>query len=95
MFSTLDQRVECSGCGHAHALPPNPEWSYRLNTLVQRAVTSGTLAVLQALHEMSDQSIFSFFYSPSREVVVDGQTEALGELDLICLLNGDLVLGEV
>jgi hypothetical protein len=92
---TLDQRVECSGCGHAHSLPPNPEWSYRLNTLVQRAVTSGTLAVLQALREMSDQSMFSFFYSPSREVVINGQTEALGELDLICLLNGDLVLGEV
>ena len=44
---------------------------------------------------MSNQGMFSFLYSPSREVVINGQTEALGELDLICSLNGDLVLGEV
>lgn len=89
---SLGQRVECAGCGNSHSLPPSPEWSYKLNSLVRRAVPSGTMFVLQALREMADRATFSFYYSPSLEV--HNGTTLLGELDIICLVNGELVLGE-
>ncbi len=91
----LAQQVECAGCGYTHPLVAAPEWSYRLNTLVQRAVCSGTLTVFQALLAMSHQGIASFFHTPSLEITRQGESDPLGEIDLVCLLDGQLVFGEV
>jgi hypothetical protein len=91
---SLGQRVECAGCGHSHALPPDPEWSYRLNRLVRRAMGTGTLMVLQALRELAIQTFYSFYFSPSLDVFNGAGRNPAGELDLICLCDGDLVLGE-
>ena len=90
----LGQRVECAGCGHSYSMPPSPEWSYKLNSLARRAVPSGTFMVLQALRELADRATFSFYYSPSLDVWTNRGTTLVGELDLICLVNGELVLGE-
>jgi hypothetical protein len=90
----LGQRVECAGCGHSHTLPPDPEWSYRLNSLARRAIGTGTLMVLQALRELTTQASYSFYFSPSLDVFSGTRGHPADELDLICLCDGNLVLCE-
>jgi hypothetical protein len=90
----LGQRVECAGCGHSHALPPDPEWSYRLNSLARRAMGTGTLMVLHALRELVTQTFYSFYFAPSLDVFTRAGGSPSGEIDLICLCDGEFILCE-
>ena len=91
----LSQKVECSGCGQEYALQPNPEWSYKLNTLVHSAVDGNSHLAFQSLCCLATHFRPSFFHSPSLELFIPWAKESAGEIDLIFLLDGDLVFGEV
>jgi hypothetical protein len=78
------------------ALPAEAVWTYRLNSLVHHCVNSRALAVWQALAELADR-LSSFFFAPSSEVYfrqpIDGRAKK--ELDVLCVTDGQLLIGEV
>jgi|GEM_PF-5280630 len=90
----LRQRNECAGCGFEHAVASTIEWKFRLNTLAQRCVSQNVLAVLQALVQIADNAYHSFFYVPNVDLVLLGLATPC-ELDIICVVDGKLVIGEV
>jgi hypothetical protein len=91
----LSQFNECSGCGNPRPITVEVEWTYRLNSLVKRCVTAHVLSVLQALAVLAHDSMQSFFYSPSVDLYVPGSENVWHEVDIACVNNGSLTLGEV
>jgi hypothetical protein len=91
----LRQFNECSGCGNARPITAEAEWSYRLNSLVKRCVSGHVLAVLQALAVLARSSMASFFYSPSLDLCLPGSDEVWHEIDIACVCDGSLIIGEV
>jgi hypothetical protein len=94
-IDALTQFNECSGCGNALPIPANAQWSYRLNSLVKRCVSAHVLAVLQSLAILARASPWSFFYSPSLDLFGPDSDEVAHEIDVACVSNGSLILGEV
>ena len=91
----LSQFNECSGCGNPRPITAEAEWSYRLNSLVKRCVSAHVLAVLQALAVLAHDSMASFFYSPSLDLYLPSSEDVWHEIDIACVSNGSLTLGEV
>lgn len=92
----LRQSNECSGCGASLDLLPETAWTYRLNSLIHHSVNSRVLAVWQALAELASRP-GCFFFTPSSEVhfkrPINGRAKR--ELDVLCVTDGSLLIGEV
>ena len=75
---------------------PETSWSYDLNPLVRYCVNSRALAVWQALAEVA-RHLGSFFFTPSAELyfaqAINGAAKK--EVDVLCVSDGKLLLGEV
>jgi len=86
----------CPGCGSAMSVTPETSWSYDLNPLVRQCVNSRALAVWQALAEVA-RGLDSFFFTPSAELhfahTINGAAKK--EVDVLCVSDGKLLLGEV
>ncbi len=86
---------ECAGCGNPRPLTVGAEWRYRINSLVKRCVSARILAVLQALASIAHSSTACFFYSPNLELFRPDAPKAWRELDVACVSDGELIIGEV
>jgi hypothetical protein len=90
----LRQFVQCSGCGEDLAMSSHVPWTFSLNSLAKRSVSGGALSVLHALVSLATQAS-SFFYSPSLELFRGGNRRPWREIDLVCVVDGEFVVGEV
>lgn len=86
---------ECAGCGNVRPLAVDAEWYYRLNSLAKRCVSAHILAVLQALSSIAHHSTACFFYSPSLNLYQPGSEDVWREVDVACVSDGELIIGEV
>jgi hypothetical protein len=93
--SEVGQKLTCSGCNETYSINFAPEWSYRLNSAAQRALASNSLHVLRAIAEIASHSRWGFFYSPSLDLFTPGQDKNWKEVDLVCISDGELIVGEV
>jgi len=91
----LRQHLTCVGCGGKHPLRANERWSYSLNTLAQTSVSQGVLGVLYALAAVASHSHGFFVFSPSLDLFRHGTQGPWREVDVLCIAEGDLVIGEV
>jgi len=93
----LAARVACPGCTTPFPLSPEPAWCYQLNDLVGVALrTAGCLAVLQALLQVGQWYFHEpFVFLPPQDVFREPNGAAFTDIDLLCLCDGELVLGEV
>jgi hypothetical protein len=95
-IGALQQLNTCRGCNAPALSVPETPWSYRLNPLVHQCVNSRVLAVWLALAELANQP-GSFFFTPSSELhfaqPINGGRKK--ELDVLCVTDGELLLGEV
>jgi len=91
----LRQHLTCVGCGAHHSLGANKRWSYSLNTLAQNSVSQGVLGVIYALASIASHSHGFFIFSPSLNLFRDRVERVWHEIDIICVAEGDLVIGEV
>src|SRR5262249_50766886 len=86
---------ECAGCGNSRPLAVDAEWRYRLNSLAKRCVSARILSVLQALASIAGYSTSCFFYLPSLDVYRPGSEDVWREVDVACVSDGKLIIGEV
>jgi hypothetical protein len=91
----IRQFNDCAGCGNPRPLSVGAEWRYRLNSLVKRCVSARIMAVLQALASIAQDSLACFLYSPSLELYCPGDARSWRELDVVCVSDGEMVVGEV
>jgi hypothetical protein len=91
----LQQDLTCVGCGAKHFLGATEQWSYALNTLAQTSVSQGVLGVLYALAAVASHSHGFFVFSPSLELFRHGTDGPWREVDVLCVADGDFVIGEV
>jgi hypothetical protein len=90
------QRLDCSGCGATYPLRPELPWHYRLNSLVQAAtVHHGLIPVVLVLARLLVGARTSFFFAPSLDIFEGDPTVHVGDVDIVCVQDGKLVVGEV
>jgi hypothetical protein len=96
-FQELREGMRCRGCLSEFHLPIEERWYYALNGLVRNAVVMhGLVPVVLTLGWLEDQARESFLFSPPTKFHANRETnEALAELDIICIVDGELVIGEV
>jgi hypothetical protein len=89
--------VDCEGCRTSVPIRVESSWAYRLNTLVRNAVAyHGTIPVIWTLTNLRRIGRSIFLYSPGLALfrAWDDAT-ASAELDVACIRDGKLVIGEV
>jgi hypothetical protein len=91
----LRQELTCGGCGSKHSLRATEQWSYSLNTLAQTSVSQGVLGVLHALAAVASHAHDFFIFSPSLELFRPSEGNPWHEVDVLCVANGDFIIGEV
>jgi hypothetical protein len=91
----LGQHVTCPGCGSKYALEATEIWSYALNTLAQMSVSQGVLSVLQALIAIESHARWFFAFSPSLDLFKRNEKKLWHEVDVLCVIDGEFVIGEV
>ena len=96
-ISGLQQEFKCPGCGGLMHSAVEPTWYYRLNTLLRSGIVEhGTVALIAALAKAREQARESFVYSPGLVFYERFEDrEPVAELDAICLIDGELWVGEV
>lgn len=95
------QEITCKGCGSLYALLAEQPWRYQLNSLVRAAVTRhGTIPVLIVIGQLMQDARSSFIFVPPTDLLseVPGKRftyKQEGDLDIVCVVDGKFVIGEV
>jgi hypothetical protein len=92
-LNELNQAPECRGCGEKQGLSLRHGWYVTLSSLAERCTSSGVLAVLHALGNL--QWGPGFFFAPSLNLDLKNQKSRWREIDIVCVINGELLIGEV
>ncbi|MFA5062010.1 MAG: hypothetical protein WC526_02605 [Patescibacteria group bacterium] len=98
-INDIKQKIKCRGCGYEFSLPAEPEWFYRLNSLIRAAVSlHGTIPLLITLGQVMGDARSAAIFMPSIELSKKKGTnkETIDtELDLVCIKDGQFVIGEI
>ena len=96
-ISSLKQEFTCLGCGALVHTAVESTWYYRLNTLLRSGIAEhGTVALIAALAQARENARNSFIYSPGLEFYQNYEDKTpTAELDAICLIDGQVWVGEV
>lgn len=97
----VKQDLQCEGCRFSFSLRADPKWSYRLSSLVRQGIAfHGLVPVVLALGQILRRADSSFFFSPSLNFdkvrsYDPPDYERLGDLDVACISDGKLIIGEI
>lgn len=92
----VKKQIACTGCESVFHMPPEEEWSYRLNTLCANAIREhGVIPVILSLRHLKHFDWKSFEYYPSQELIPSDRRHGKREIDIVCLVNGKLAIGEI
>ncbi len=96
-ISALQQEFKCAGCGALVHTAVESTWYYRLNALLRGGIVEhGTVALIAALAAAREEAKDSFVYSPGLVFYQRYEDrDPIAELDAICLIDGQLWVGEV
>src|ERR1044071_8926354 len=95
----VNQNLNCTGCRFTFSLPAEPKWSYRLSSLVQQGIAlHGLVPVVLVLGQILRWSRSSFFFAPPLDIFEaksSSKYEKLSDLDIVCISDGKLIIGEI
>lgn len=95
VIDELQQIMTCRGCRSQFSMPPEPEWSFRLNDLVTNAITRhGVIATIHALYRLSTGTRDMFVALPSMDIFEDDPKASFTDIDIIAMRDGRIILGE-
>jgi hypothetical protein len=90
------QMLHCRGCNTTFAMPPEPHWHYRLNSLARAAYAEhGLLPVVLVLGQLLMNARSAFAFAPCLDLFEFGTKGPVGDLDIAVILDGLFVIGEV
>ncbi len=93
----IKQQIKCKGCGYQFGISPEEIWYYRMNSLIQVGVSRHYLIpVILTLGQLLDDARSSFICTTSLELFTRrSYINPKGELDIVCIQDGDFIIGEV
>lgn len=100
-LDALRMTLTCQVCHREHNTPIDLQFDFRLNEFLATCIREhDTLSVVWALGELQRQAkIGSFIFAPQTEMFLkwpDDETGAADrEIDLLCVIDGKVVIGEV
>src|SRR5262249_36597937 len=90
------QPLRCGGCNATFAMPPEPRWCYRLNSLARAAhAEHGLLPVILVLGQLLMDARSAFLFAPCLDLFENDKKGPVGDLDIAVILDGQFVIGEV
>lgn len=96
----LTNEFRCKRCSRTqfyrqfHALSrPEPSWFYKLDEIVFKALGNDMMVPVLTLYQLK-RGAASFLFSPDIEVLDPMNREQLFELDICCIPDGELTIGE-
>lgn len=88
--------LTCTGCTARFPISTEPEWSYKLNSLVQAASENhGLIPVVLVLADLLFSCWSSFLFTVSLALFDTDDADPLGDLDIVCVKDGKLMIGEI
>jgi hypothetical protein len=93
----LKEQIKCKGCRMLNQVPIEAEWSYKLNELLQNAISQhGVLPAIWALGYLLSSARESFLYLNGIEIYNNYLFRRPDrELDLVCIVDGELIIGDI
>ena len=93
----INTELICKGCHKEFKFPTEIGWYYRLNELIKRTIIfQGVMATLLCLGNILQFSRESFLFFPNICLFKDYENEESDvELDIICISDGNFIIGEV
>jgi hypothetical protein len=92
----VGEQFHCSRCGVPQRYDPEVKWMYRLSELVFQCLYNHVdvhILTLAAIKRWAERG--SFIYVPSINVFAqEDRNTPFSEVDMICVVDGKLVLGE-
>lgn len=101
VIDNVRQEMICEGCRFKYSIPAEPRLSYKLSSLARHGILShGLVPVVLVLGQLLRNAHSSFFFSPCFDLFqrVSGEPSTykrLTDLDIVCIKDGKLVVGEV
>jgi hypothetical protein len=96
----LTNEFRCRRCNRAqvyrqfHALSrPEPVWYYKIDEMVFKGLANGMVVPLLTLYQF-ERRADSFLFSPDIELLDPNSRKQLFELDICCIPDGELTIGE-
>lgn len=100
-INEVNESINCKGCLEDFPFPIEPIFAYKLNDLIKNNIfqssgaRDGNLTVIRTLVSMQRRSLNSFSYNPQLNLYDNQHTnKPCAEIDIICLADGQLVIGE-
>lgn len=97
----VDRTFVCHRCRHEQTLEQRnwkqgkePTWFYGLDEVIFQGVKNEMTLPLLVLKYLKNQSKNSFLYVPEVEFQKNGISETEGEIDICCIQDGKIILGE-
>jgi len=91
----VSQEVSCRGCNYSFFLEAEQKISYRLNSLIQSGIAKYNLVpVVVTFAKLFQRARHFFAFYPSMDVFAPKKSTPFTDVDLICIVDGKLILGE-
>jgi hypothetical protein len=96
-LNEIQTELTCKGCHSKFTCPAEPKWFYKLNELIKGTIIhQGVMATLLCLGHLFEESRESFIFYPNIELFEkDKDKNPSAEIDLICISDGQFIIGEV
>jgi hypothetical protein len=98
----VSQNFKCKRCGRSQGISSanywygtyEPGWFYKLDEIVYQFLRHNGYVALLALDHLRRKAEESFLYTPDIELTKRGAAEASMELDILCVADGAMMIGE-
>ena len=87
----VDEKYSCKGCRQENVVPLKLPPAYSLNHIVTEGRLNGVIATILTLYKLYIESNDSFIYCPELGLK-SGENEM--EIDIVCIVDGEIVIGE-
>lgn len=87
----VDEKYLCKGCRQENITPLKLPPAYRLNHVVAEGRLNGVIATILTLYKLYVEANDSFIYCPELGLK-SGEIEM--EIDIVCIVDGEIVIGE-
>jgi hypothetical protein len=100
-IANVTKKFKCSRCGKEQTvtkpnwrLPDEPSWFYQLDEILYQAIRSNAIVPLLTLDYLRRESTYSFLYTNELRLSKTGKGGHFVEIDICCIPDGQLSLGE-
>lgn len=96
------QSFKCKRCARIQGISAQnywygdhePGWFYKLDEIVYQFLRHNGYVTVLALNYLKEKANESFLYTPDMEIAKRGATDVFMELDILCIPDGMLLIGE-